>query len=293
MSPLTRLGTTAAAAVAVLLPCAVSADTVYLKNGAWIDGRVRARNDKILEVEIGKIGKIEIDITEVHEVEKNNRTGDDLTRQDAKELERLGLLKEVQKPVALLDEGKETEDKEDKSDEKEDGKEDEEPEKDAKSKKTDKADDASSSESKGEDLDPALKERIEQLIHDLKRQKAQPRVRAERHLKAIGAPAVPFLLPLLEEESELTRIGAARLLSEIGDETAIEPCIEALLDSNEHVREFANKTLEKVTHENFGFQAQASPRRREQARDKWRKWWDAEKAEYEKDQKLIQGGKKS
>jgi len=284
MSSLTRLGATATALVAVLIPCALSADTVYLKNGAWIDGRVRARTDKVLEVEIGKIGKIEIDVAEVHEIEKNNRTGDDITRQDTRELERLGLLKDVQKPAALIADEKEPV-------EKDDEKEAKEPEKDAKA--DEKAADAHPSDSKGEEIDPALKERIEQLIHDLKRQKAQPRVRAERHLKAIGAPAVPFLTPLLEDESELTRIAAARLLSEIGDETVIEPCIEALLDSNEHVRELVNKTLEKVTHENFGFQAQASPRRRELARDKWRKWWEAEKAQVEKDQSLIKGAKKS
>ena len=288
MSPLTRLGMTAAAAAAVLIPCALAADTVYLKNGAWIDGRVRARNDKVLEVEIGKIGRIEIDVAEVHEIEKNNRTGDDITRQDARELERLGLLKEVQKPVALIDDDKAKA-------EKDDEKKDEEPEKSAKAEKDDKGekDDAAPSDAKGEDVDPALKERIEQLIHDLKRQKAQPRVRAERHLKAIGAPAVPFLAPLLQDESELTRISAARLLSEIGDETIIEPCIEALLDSNEHVRELANKTLEKVSHESFGFQAQSSPRRRELARDKWRKWWESEKAQLEKDQALLKGAKKS
>ena len=286
MSSLTRLGTTAAAAIAVLIPCAICADTVYLKNGAWIDGRVRARTDKILEVEIGKIGKIEIDVAEVHEIEKNNRTGDDITRQDARELERLGLLKDTQKPVPVLDDEKEPA-------EKDDDKEAKEPEKDAKAEKDEKSDDAPPSDSKGEEIDAALKERIEQLIHDLKRQKAQPRVRAERHLKSIGAPAVPFLTPLLEDESELTRIAAARLLSEMGDETVIEPCIEALLDSNEHVRELANKTLEKVTHENFGFQAQASPRRRELARDKWRKWWESEKAELEKDRALIKGTKKS
>ena len=36
----------------------ISADTVYLKNGAWIDGIVRARNEKVVEIEIGKIGDL-------------------------------------------------------------------------------------------------------------------------------------------------------------------------------------------------------------------------------------------
>ena len=73
----------------------------------------------------------------------------------------------------------------------------------------------------------------------------------------------------------------------MGDESVIEACIEALTDSNEFVRDFAGKTLERVTHEDFGYQPEASPRRREQAQEKWRKWWASEKDELEKSRGLA------
>ncbi len=43
--------------VACVFLTPLRADTVYLKNGAWIDGRARVRGD-IVEIEIGKLGKV-------------------------------------------------------------------------------------------------------------------------------------------------------------------------------------------------------------------------------------------
>jgi len=60
---------------ASLIDPGLRADTVYLKNGAWIDGTVRARDEQIVEVQIGEVGKIEIKVEDIYEIEKNNRTG--------------------------------------------------------------------------------------------------------------------------------------------------------------------------------------------------------------------------
>jgi hypothetical protein len=265
-------------ALSIAFPAVLFGDTVYLKNGAWIDGRVRARNEKLLEIEIGKIGKIEIPVEEIHEIEKNNRTGEDISAQDRRELERLGLLKDAKKAAPAPAEEKSAETPgEDSSEAQGDG------------------EGKPAAETLGpqvpSDIEPALKERIEQLVADLQRQKPQFRVRAERHLKAIGAPALPFLVPLVKNDSELTRVAVLRIFYEIGDDSVIEACIESLLDPNEYVRDYANKTLERVTKESFGYQSQASPRRRELARDKWRKWWNEEKAEIEKNRALKESAR--
>ena len=255
-------------AAAASSPSLVRGDTVYLKNGAWIDGRVRARSEKVLEIEIGKIGRMEIAVEDIHEIEKNSRTGEEYAQKELAELKRLGLVKDSnaeEKPAASTT-----------SEEKE-GAEGEE----AKEAKTPpQSRDVEKPE--GPPIDPALKQRIEELVSDLERQKSQYRVRAERHLKAIGPPAIPFLIPLAKSNSELTRVAVMRLFHEMGDESVIETCIEALTDSNEFVRDFAGKTLERVTHEDFGYAPEASPRRRELAQEKWRKWWASEKDELEK-----------
>src|SRR5690606_11551594 len=91
-------------------------------------------------------------------------------------------------------------------------------------------DDESASKPKDE-VDPKLRDEITQLVHDLTREKPKHRVRAERRLKAIGAPAVPFLLPLATHESEAVRIATFRLFSEVGDESVIDVSIAALTDS--------------------------------------------------------------
>jgi hypothetical protein len=263
------------------------ADTVYLKNGAWIDGIVTPKDEHTLLVEIGDIGKIEIQRADIYEIEKNSRTG---TRKnvpvDTRELK-------VAQPPAAKDakpaDAARPKDAKDARTPAEEPKAKEPPEavESAPGKEKDAAADTAPAPVPGEGLAPELKKRIEDLVLDLERQKQQNRVRAERHLRAIGAPAVPFLLPLTKSENEATRIAVLRLLNEFGDERAIESCIEALLDANEFVRDLANKALVRITLENFGFQASASPRRREFAYQKWQTWWEAEKAQLAADRKLL------
>ncbi len=265
-----------------LLGCATVsvADTVYLKNGAWIDGIVRSRSEKAVEIEIGDIGKVEVPAEEIHQVEKNKRTGAERRQASLdKKVELKIVSKDGKHIVTALPPN--TPDGSIGEDNPTDGGE-------AGGKKTDPEPPEESPVQKNSEkkIDPDLKARIESLVADLKRQKPQVRTRAERHLKAIGEPALPFLVPLAKNEAELTRTAVFRLFHEIGDEDVIDPCIDALLDPNEYVRDFANKTLERVTHERFGYQANASPRRREAAQEKWKKWWDEEKREMAAAEKL-------
>ena len=264
------------------------ADTVYLKNGAWIDGRVRARTDEVVEVEIGKIGKIEISVSEIYEIEKNNRTGEEKQPNSKDEEERIARLSRDAKLAGGAQKTDGTPAKPDTTRADSSKK----PEGEGSGKSDVDREGASSPpppEGKAEDptLDPQLKARIEELVRDLERQKPQLRTRAEVHLKAIGAPAVPFLTPLAKSANDLTRVAVFRLLSEFGDERAVDACIEALSDPNEYVRDFANRTLERVTQKSFGYVAQASPRRRETAQQKWKKWWEEEKRELEKSRELA------
>lgn len=245
------------------LAAAARADTVYLKNGAWIDGRARTRGD-IVEIEIGKLGKVEVKLEEVYEIERNNRTGEYNERSGREApADRPG------EPPAGSARSGSAEDGEpaDGAGKPETGTE----------KASPSSDSPSSSEEESSEIDPELKSKIEQLVLDIQRQKAQYRVRAERQLKSIGAPVVPFVVPLCRNASELTRIAAFRILEEVGDDRAIEACLDGLSDSNEYARDYANKALRRITGQDFGFVAVAAPRRREFAEAKWREWWEREK----------------
>ena len=256
-----------------------SADTVYLKNGAWIDGIVSTRSDVSIIVEVGENGKIEILTEDVYDIEKNSRTG------GKESLHEIGRKLDV--PEGFKGPGSRRADGNDAS---RDGASDGDASGD------DAGGDASDDESEDgrggakssrtapidSDIDPALRERIEQLVDDLQRQKPQFRVRAQRHLKAIGEPAIPFLLPLVDHESDLVRTAVFSVFQSAGDDRVIEASIDALGDTNEYVRDYAQRTLKRVTGEDFGYKPFASPRRRENAVEKWRKWWKKEQAELEK-----------
>lgn len=247
----------------------LSADTVYLKNGNWIDGMVQPRKegDSILLI-IGDLGRVEIQLEDVYEIEKNSRTGGSTPLPQDKQPESLeDSLVSPQDLSGLGDQGAARDDTGDGGDEE--------------MELRAGAADTPGVESETETIDPELKARIEKLVSDLTRQKSKYRVRAERHLKVVGPAAIPYLLPLTKHKSDLVRVSTFRLFHSFGDERVIDSAIGALLDSNEHVRDFAHRTLQRITQEDFNYKPLASPRRREYAHKKWRKWWNEEKESLE------------
>lgn len=251
----------------------LTADTVYLKNGNWIDGIVEPRDGNSIVLVIGDMGRLEIDKEDIYEIEKNSRTGS-----------------RARLPVddrdVDLDVGGGGDDDEksgenvkqasgDGSGEGGQGNQGDEVGEEGGEGETGESGDT---DPETDSLDPELKSRIEKLVADLQRQKSKFRVRAERHLRAVGAPSIPFLLPVATHESDLVRVSVFRLFHNCGDESVIEVAISALLDSNEHVRDYAHRTLQRVTEEDFGYKPLASPRRREYAHKKWETWWEEEKA---------------
>lgn len=266
----------------------LNADTVYLKNGNWIDGIVRSRSEKAVEIEIGSIGKVEVPAEEIHLVEKNNRTGAEKAPQEQSQERKLDLkivTKDGKKIVTSQAEPARPEEgnagaKDAPPSPANDAAVSKSVDEDPSARKLDEGEESVSPTSRKKEekqIAPELRTRIEGLIQDLQRQKAQIRTRAERHLRAIGPAALPFLVKIARNEADLTRTAVFRLFAELGDETVIEVCINALLDGNEYVRDFANRTLERVTNERFGYLASASPKRREAGYEKWRRWWEQEK----------------
>jgi len=299
--------------LAVLFPASTAfADTVYLKNGEWIDGMVSLKTNTFVELQIGDIGKIELGLDEIHSIEKNSRTGgktvepyveprgrtevigekgkgagkgesekgdsrDQAKRPDKKSAEKAAdktgekaTDKAGEKPAGKS--GGSAKEDEEAGDENAGGKE--AADKAAKEKKD--AEEAAAL-AKKVNIDPELKKRIEDLVAELQREKARNRVQAERHLEAIGPPAIPFLIPIARSSNDLTRVAVMRLFHSFGDQQVIEVTLQGLLDENEYVRDYSNQTLKRITGEDFKYLPSASPRRREAAHQKWTEWWENEK----------------
>jgi hypothetical protein len=265
----------------VCLPVSAFADTIFLKNGAWIDGSITFRNEVAIELEIGKIGKLRVPIEEIYLIEKNSRTGSeapstyvDPVGEQEYVKDSKGLKKGTKKgktEARAKDDGK---GKADDANSREDL--DELEEEEVVDSDDDEENDGAVLEYEEDEIDPELQERIEELVEELQRHKARYRVRAERHLKAIGAPSIRYLLPIAKNEQDVTRVAVLRLFLAFGDDRVVQPCIDALLDTHEHVRDKANKALKKITGEDFGYFAHTSPRRREQGHKKWQSWWRKE-----------------
>jgi hypothetical protein len=295
--------------IAVSISVDVGADTVYLKNGSWIDGIVKTRSEERILVEIGDLGKIEIPLGDVYKVEKNSRTGG--TKRVSVEGRELDV--DVGKPSGSApDSGSESSasgapvDAEvaqlrskgstaggpegTRSPAPTDGDVADSPgsapvSPAASGSSADRSGSGDTGSSSHPPIDPELASRIAELIEELQRDKAKFRVRAERHLKAVGPPAIPALLEQRNHRSELVRVAVFRLFESFGDERVIEACIEGLTDGNEYVRDYAHRALQRLTQEDFGYRPFASPRQRESRAEKWSDWWAKEKAALEALQK--------
>lgn len=256
-----RTPTIAALALVVGAPSPAAADTVYLRNGNWIHGVVRWKTDDLIRIEIGELGHLEIPADQIYEIEENDRTGSGYALSDewtddiggSARLPAPSALKEIRpaEPVepATGDEP---------------GRDGEEPR------------DAATRDEPP--IDPQLRERIEKHVYDLQRQKSRHRVRAERHLKSIGEPALPFLLPLVSHTHDIVRIAVFRIFHAIGDESVIDACIEALADENLWVRDYAERTLRRLTNRYLGAVRNADRATCERVRQRWREWWTEEQA---------------
>jgi HEAT repeat protein len=65
-------------------------------------------------------------------------------------------------------------------------------------------------------------------------------------LVAIGSPAVPELLEVMEQDDPLVRLEAVRALAKIGDERAVPALFVALDDSSALIEYWASEGLEKM-----------------------------------------------
>jgi hypothetical protein len=247
----------------VLIACFLAfplwADTVYLHNGTTIDGVIKARHEMSIELEIGRIGRIFIELATVASIEKNNRDG--TAQSSSLSLER---------KREDVDEAESSERRQSEADDRAEGAE----------VSPTKPDEASLEK---EGVEPELRKKIENHVYQLTRQKRRNRVRAERQLMAVGEPAIPFLLDVVTHENHLVRLAVLRIFSKVGNEAVIPATIDRLEDENGFVRSYAAETVRELTGQNFGFDPEGSPKRRQEAVTAWRKWYEAQQAGEEDD----------
>ena len=286
------LRTLIAVVVGAALPALVSADTVHLKNGAFINGVVLQRDDAVL-VAIGDLGRLEIPWDQIDRIERNALTGEETAESIARRVSATvpevpdadvgedageprgpfvgtdGDQPDVERPEnAPVGDSELTRPSPVANGESNRGEAPQPGDVKSSVPQPVSRDDAEEAE-----LDPQLQNEIDSWVTQLRGQNSKQRIRAEQNLREVGAPVVPFLLPLAQDSAVLVRIATFRILAELADERVVEVAIEALLDENEYVRGYADKALRRATNESFGYRARAHPARRRMSQTKWRKWW--------------------
>ncbi|HAK96103.1 MAG TPA: hypothetical protein DCM87_14200 [Planctomycetes bacterium] len=228
-----------------ILVVPAGADTVFLNNQTAIDGVIKARHERTLELQIGKIGRIFVALDMIDSIEKNDRDGSVSdsalalagVRRLVEETEAAGV---AERPPAAPD-----------------------------------PDDAAVKRCRTkDDVEPELRAEIERQMYDYTREKRKFRVRATQRLMEIGEPALPFLLEVVNHDNPQVRIATMEIFARNGTDLVIKDAIGRLEDENEYVRKTANEALVKITGKDFEFHFDGAEARRQEAAQAWRTWYE-------------------
>lgn len=122
-------------------------------------------------------------------------------------------------------------------------------------------------------LAPSRAAQIEAHVYELGRHRSRNRVRAERHLRNIGAAVLPFLDPAAKHPFELSRRAVQRIVRDVGDPAGAPLAIHGLNDSDEFVRHIAAEALRGMFDERVRYRASWPEHRRLAAQDRYWELW--------------------
>jgi hypothetical protein len=127
----------------------------------------------------------------------------------------------------------------------------------------------------------ALSEALSAQVKKL--QSADPAVRFEAAdflLRSKDAAVMPFLVPLSRDADAYVRRLAVDGLRAWKHADVVEALLAALADADENVRDTAWSSLKEVTGQKLPFETTATKEARARAIQRWREWWDKNKASF-------------
>jgi len=90
----------------------------------------------------------------------------------------------------------------------------------------------------------------------------------------------PHLIPRLKDEDVFVRMATARILGEVGANSAIGDLIDTLDDEQNTVRQAAMLALRALTGESLKFDADEKPAVRQKRVKAWRDWWKKNQSKF-------------
>jgi hypothetical protein len=115
---------------------------------------------------------------------------------------------------------------------------------------------------------------VQDEVRELSRERTRNRVRAENHLKAIGAAAFPYLTAVAHHPFELTRRAVQRIVRDVGDIRGASLAIDALNDPDDFVRALAYEALQKILPASIRYSPSAGEKERLRAQAEYLAFWE-------------------
>ena len=123
------------------------------------------------------------------------------------------------------------------------------------------------------ELEPERILEIQYLVRELMRHRTKNRVRAEVKLLAMGAEVVPYLEVAASHPFELTRRAVQRILRDTGAVEGTPLAIEALNDSDYHVRDLAQQALRRLLSVRIAYAPDGHEAARKRAQSAYEEHW--------------------
>ena len=234
------------------LPLVGHADTLHLKNGDVIEGKIISQDDDELVIQIGKSGKMTFSLDQIEKIVKDNKTG---------ESHGSGIKGRKRDPLKKKPPRKKPD-----------------PKRTPKgSPKKPLADNPYIDTSK---FDPRADQMARGYIRRLTT-KPKFRNRGRNALRNMGVKAGRPLLQLLSSDNAALRREGATLLGEIGYKPAVPRLLRlGLRDVDTTVRSASVASIRTLAKQNFKYFPNAVPRLRDDALKRWDKWWAGEAKKY-------------
>lgn len=225
---------------------AARADSIYLKNGNILEGKIVKSNEEKVWISLGGKAQIVVEQSEIEKIERDEKDGDDYFKRKGGVRGRDGYNPYGKKGGGAGEESGEN------------------PYVD------------------NEEVDEETQARIDILIRDLTtRQDNRFVVRAKNKLTAIGFPAGKSLVQVMGDPQPKVRQRIAEILRDIGYKPATPNLIGSYLgDENGFTRQASIEGLEKFTGKRFGYNPYDPLPVRERAVERWKAWWVEEEAKY-------------
>lgn len=115
---------------------------------------------------------------------------------------------------------------------------------------------------------------IEQNLYELTRWRTRNRVRAERHLRAVGSAVLPYLERIVAHPFWLTRRAVQRIVRDLGDVRGAPLAIRSLNDEDYYVRAIAHEALKALLPSDIFYNPSGPERQRLAAMAEYRELWD-------------------